>query len=182
MGKKLFISNLDFAITTDELKVMFETVGPCISVVIATDRDTKRSKGFAFIEMQTDADAAKAREQLNNKMINGRPMKVAEDRGKTGFGAPSGGEGQGDQPRKFEQLPPIQRMQLFKRSKKIDPFMQDPNKTIDYKDIAILGRFMSERGRILSRKLTNLSAYNQRKVAKAIKRAQNLGLLPFANV
>ncbi len=59
--------------------------------------------------------------------------------------------------------------------------MQDPEKAIDYKDVILLSRFLSERGRILSRRLTGLSAYNQRKVAKAIKRAQNLGLLPFCN-
>ncbi|MCB0311248.1 MAG: 30S ribosomal protein S18 [Bdellovibrionales bacterium] len=72
-------------------------------------------------------------------------------------------------------------MQLFRRRKKLDPFLEDPSLTVDYKDAAMLSRFVSERGRILSRRLTGLSAYNQRKVAKAIKRAQHLGLLPFAN-
>ena len=73
-------------------------------------------------------------------------------------------------------------MQLFRRRKKLDPFIEDPTKTIDYRDIAMLSKFLSERGRILGRKLTGLSAYNQRKLTKAIKRAQQLGLLPFANV
>ena len=181
MGKKLFISNLDFEITNDQLRDMFSAVGACISSVIATDRETRRSKGFAFVEMESEEDAKKAIDGLNNRIVNGRPMKVVEDRGKTG-GA-SGGEGEeggGRRPR--EILPPIQRMQLFKRRKKIDPFMQDPSKTVDYKDVAMLSRYLSERGKILSRRLTGLSAFNQRKLSKAIKRAQNLGLLPFSNV
>lgn len=182
MGKKLFISNLDFEVTTDQLRDMFLEQGACNSVVIAVDRDTKRSKGFAFIEMDNDDEAKKAIEALNNKMINGRPMKVCEDRGKTNqVGGGESSKSEGGQ-RKHEILPSIQRMQLFKRRKKLDPFMQDPTKTIDYKDVQILGKFVSERGRILSRRLTGLSAYNQRKVSKAIKRAQHLGLMPFSNV
>lgn len=179
MTKKLFVSNLDFEVTTDQLRDMFLEHGSCNSVVIALDRETKRSKGFAFIEMENDQEAQKAIAALNNKVINGRPMKVCEDRGKTGQG---GSEQKGEGGRRHEILPSIQRMQLFKRRKKLDPFMQDPNRTVDYKDVAILSRFVSERGRILSRRLTGLSAYNQRKVSKAIKRAQHLGLMPFSNV
>ena len=183
MAKKLFVSNLDFEVSNDQLRDMFLEHGACISVVIAVDRETKKSKGFAFIEMENDEDAQKAIELLNNKVINGRPMKVCEDRGKTG--SPGGGgeysKGEGGA-RKYEILPSIQRMQLFKRRKKLDPFMQDPSKTVDYRDVAILSRYVSERGRILSRRLTGLSAYNQRKVSKAIKRAQQIGLMPFSNV
>jgi small subunit ribosomal protein S18 len=182
MRKKLFISNLDFEITTDQLREMFSEIGPCLSVVIATDRETKRSKGFAFVEMETEEAARSAIEQLNNKVVNGRPMKVVEDRGKTASSGGGDGEASGDAPRRFEPLPPIQRMQLFKRRKKLDPFLEDPTKTIDYRDVATLSRFLSERGRLLSRRLTGLNAYNQRKVAKAIKRAQNLGLLPFTTI
>ena len=185
MAKKLFVSNLDFEVDTVTLRDLFTEVGGCISVVIATDRETKRSKGFAFVEMETDDDAAKAIQALNNKVINGRPMKVCEDRGKTGgHGASAeGGEGgRGEGGRRYEPLPPIQRTQLFKRRKKLDPFLEDPTKTVDYRDITMLSRFLSERGRILSRRLTGLSAYNQRKVSKAIKRAQNLGLLPSSTV
>lgn len=180
MGKKLFISNLDFEVSTDQLREMFLEYGPCVSVVIATDRETKRSKGFAFVEMENEPDAGKAVESLNNKVINGRPMKVCEDRGKNSGPAVSGGEGKTD--RRPEPLPSIQRMQLFRRRKKLDPFLQDPNKSVDYKDVALLSRFLSERGRILSRRLTGLTSYNQRKVSKAIKRAQHLGLLPFSSV
>lgn len=181
MSKKLFVSNLDFEVTNDQLRDMFLEFGSCNSVVIAVDRESKRSKGFAFIEMENDADAQKAITALNNKVINGRPMKVCEDRGKTNsFGGSGSDYSKGD--KRPEPLPSIQRMQLFKRRKKLDPFMQDPDKTVDYKDVAVLSRFVSERGRILSRRLTGLSAYNQRKVSKAIKRAQHLGLMPFSNV
>jgi small subunit ribosomal protein S18 len=178
MKKKLFISNLDFEITSDQLRDLFAEVAPAISVVVATDRESKRSKGFAFVEMENEDGAKFAIDQLNNKVINGRPIKVVFDRGKGG--AP-GAEVQDNGGRKFEPLPPIQRMQLFKRRRKIDPFMEDPTRTVDYKDVNMLSRFVSERGRILSRRLTGLSSYNQRKVAKAIKRAQNIGLLPFTN-
>jgi small subunit ribosomal protein S18 len=184
MGKKLFVSNLNFDITTDQLRDMFAEVGGVVSAVIAADRETKRSKGFAFVEMENDDWADKAVEALNNKVVSGRAMKVVEDRGKgvMGAGGPSASPAGGsDQPRKYEPLPPIQRMQLFRRRKKVDPFQQDPSKTVDYKDVVILSRFISERGRILSRRLTGLSSYNQRKVSKAIKRSQNLGLLPFSN-
>jgi len=187
MRKKLFISNLDFEITTDELRDLFPAAAPTFSVVIATDRETKRSKGFAFVEMESEDAATAAIQALNGKVVNGRPIKVVEDRGK---GTPAPGapgapgaagapEGEG---RRYEPLPPIQRMQLFKRRRKLDPFLEDPKAVIDYRDVTMLSRFLSERGRILSRRLTGLSAYNQRKVSKAIKRAQNLGLLPFSAV
>lgn len=179
MAKKLFVSNLDFEITTEQLRDMFSEVGACTSVVIATDRETKRSKGFAFVEMDGESEATKAIEVLNNKVINGRPMKVVQDRGKTS--GPESRESSSENKR-FEPLPPIQRMQLFKRKKKLDPFTQDPSRTVDYKDVALLAKFISERGKILSRRLTGLNAYNQRKVSKAIKRAQNLGLMPSSTV
>jgi small subunit ribosomal protein S18 len=73
-------------------------------------------------------------------------------------------------------------MQLFKRRRKLDPFTEDPTKSIDYRDAAMLSKFVSERGRILSRRLTGLTSYNQRKMSKAIKRAQSLGLMPFTTV
>jgi len=171
MKNKLFVSNIDFDVQTEQLREMFEEVAEVVNAVIATDRETKRSKGFAFIEMNNEEAAASAIEALNNKVINGRPMKVCLDRGKGGDDDKGG--------RKREFLPPIQRMQLFRRRKKVDPFLDDPNQTVDYRDVALLSRCVSERGRILSRRLTGLSAYHQRKVAKAIKRAQSLGLMPY---
>ncbi len=183
MKKKLFVSNLDFSVTEDQLKELFEAVGETQSVVLATDRESGRSKGFAFIEMNSEDLATKAIEDLNEKELSGRPIRVCEDRGKGGgpsSGPRSSSSDGGGERRQREHLPPIQRMQIFRRKKKLDPFMQDPSKTVDYRDVATLGRFVSERGKILSRRLTGLSAYNQRQVAKAIKRAQNLGLMPYS--
>ena len=182
MKTKLFISNLDFDVSTEQLAEMFTEIGPCANVVIAKDRETKRSKGFAFIEMESEEDAKQAIEKLNNSVVNGRPMKVSYDRGKAGdTNAPAADRGAAGQ-RKHEYLPPIQRMQLFRKKRKLDPFLEDPTKTVDYRDVATLSRFVSERGKILSRRLTGLNAYNQRKVTKAIKRAQQLGLMPFSTV
>ena len=179
--KKLFISNLDFEVTSEQLSQLFEEIGATVSVVVASDRETKRSKGFAFVEMEREEDARSAIETLNNRAVNGRPMKVCEDRGKNaGPSSSEGGSSEGG--RKFEPLPSIQRMQLFKRRRKLDPFTEDPRRSIDYKDVAMLSKFVSERGRILSRRLTGLTAYNQRKVSKAIKRAQSLGLMAFTSI
>lgn len=200
MGKKLFVSNLDFEISADQVREMFTGFGAVVSAVLAMDRETRRSKGFAFVEMAQSEDADKAVAALNNKIVNGRPMKVAEDRGKTGAGAPAstggfannsapaggsaapmaGGEEGGK--RRFEPLPAIQRTQLFRRRKKMDPFIEDPTKVIDFRDVSILSKFITERGRIMGRRLTGLTAFNQRKLTKAIKRAQSLGLMPYANV
>jgi small subunit ribosomal protein S18 len=131
--------------------------------------------------MEREEDAKKAIESLNNRSLNGRPMKVCEDRGKNA--GPSTGTSEGQEgARRFEPLPSIQRTQLFKRRKKLDPFTEDPTKSIDYKDVAMLSKFVSERGRILSRRLTGLTAYNQRKVSKAIKRAQSLGLMAYTSI
>jgi small subunit ribosomal protein S18 len=74
----------------------------------------------------------------------------------------------------------MQRVLFFKRRRKADPFEENPNLKIDFRDVRILSRFLSERGRILPRRLTGLSAYNQRRMARAIKRSQNIGLLSFS--
>lgn len=171
--KKLFVSNLDFDVTEDQVRELFSQVATVIDVSLAVDRETRRSKGFAFVEMESAEAAKKVIDELNERELNGRPIRVTEDRGK------GGGKDEERRPREF--LPPIQRMQLFRRRKKIDPFISDPEKTIDYRDVAMLSRFVSERGKILSRRMTGLTAYNQRKVAKAIKRAQNVGLMPFTS-
>lgn len=176
MKNKLFISNLDFSITQDQLEDIFSEVGNFLGIVIATDKDS-RSRGFAFVEMKDEESAQKAVDVLNNREINGRPMKVSFDRGKNQDNLKAGEKTQGQLK---EQLPPIQRMQLFKKKKKLDPFIDDPNLTIDYRDVILLSKFVSEKGKILSRKLTGLTAHNQRKVAKAIKRSQNLGLMAFS--
>ncbi len=68
---------------------------------------------------------------------------------------------------------------FFRRSKNC-PFSEEGAPAIDYKDIKLLTRFVSERGKILPRRITSVSAKSQRKLAAAIKRARILALLPFA--
>jgi len=177
--KKLFVSNLDFEVSEEQLKELFAGIASVTSVTLAVDRETRRSKGFAFVEMDSEESAKTAIKELNDKEVSGRPIRVTEDRGKGGGFASKGAEGEDRGPR--EHLPPIQRMQLFRKRTKVDPFLSDPDKVVDYRDVAMMSKFVSERGKILSRKMTGLTAQNQRKVAKAIKRAQNLGLMPFSS-
>ena len=67
----------------------------------------------------------------------------------------------------------------FKRRKKVDFIAANKIETVDYKDTELLKRFISERGKILPRRVTGTSAKNQRKVVNAIKRARVMALLPF---
>ena len=79
MSKKIYVGNLSFRTTEEELTALFEQVGAVESVSIITDRDTGRSKGFGFVSMGDD-DAEKAIEQLNGKDFGGRALTVNEAR------------------------------------------------------------------------------------------------------
>jgi len=78
MKKKLYVGNLSFQTTETELKDLFGQSGAVETVRIITDRDTGRSKGFGFVEMQEGGDHAIA--QLNGKDFNGRALTVNEAR------------------------------------------------------------------------------------------------------
>jgi RNA recognition motif-containing protein len=80
MAKKLYVGNLSYNTTEDQLHTLFNEVGPVESVALITDRQTGQSKGFAFVEMQNNADAQKAIESLNNKEVDGRALTVNEAR------------------------------------------------------------------------------------------------------
>jgi RNA recognition motif-containing protein len=80
MANKLYVGNLSYNTTEDQLHTLFTQVGPVESVALITDRQTGQSKGFAFVEMQSSSDAQKAIEQLNNKEIDGRALTVNEAR------------------------------------------------------------------------------------------------------
>jgi RNA recognition motif-containing protein len=80
MNKKLYVGNINYDTTEDKLRDEFSKVGTVESVSIITDRMTGRSKGFAFIEMETEKDAQAAIEQMNNKVVEGRTITVAEAR------------------------------------------------------------------------------------------------------
>ena len=91
MGRKLYVGNLGYSVTTDDLKELFGQIGSCESITIINDRDTGQSKGFGFVEMTTDAEAQKAIQQLNSKDFKGRALKVNEANERPGGGNRGGG-------------------------------------------------------------------------------------------
>jgi len=91
MGRKIFVGNLSFDTTSKDLESLFATCGTCESASVITDRDTGRSRGFAFIEMASDSDAQAAISQLNEQPFGGRPLIVNEARPM----APRSGAGHG---------------------------------------------------------------------------------------
>ncbi len=98
MGTKLYVGNLSFRTTSEELREAFGAVGTVESASVIEDRDTGRSRGFAFVEMATAEEAAAAIEQFNGKDFGGRNLTVneakpREDRG--GRGGYGGGRGGG---------------------------------------------------------------------------------------
>jgi RNA recognition motif-containing protein len=96
MSKKLFVGNLPYTTTEDSLRAMFSTDGRNVSrVTIVTDRDSGRSRGFAFVEMSTDEEAQAAVSALNGKELDGRPLRVdiAHDKPAGGGGGGGGGRG-----------------------------------------------------------------------------------------
>ena len=80
MAKKLYVGNLSYDLTTDQLKDHFAQAGTISDVVVITDSRTGRSKGFGFVEFEKDEDAKKAIELFNGKDMNGRNLVVNEAR------------------------------------------------------------------------------------------------------
>ena len=95
MNKKLYVGNLPFSTTDEQLREMFEQHGATSSVNVIVDRETGRSRGFAFVEFETAESAQAAREALDGKEIEGRPLRVNEayERGSRGGGGGGGGYG-----------------------------------------------------------------------------------------
>jgi len=93
--KNLFVGNMSFQTTESELRSLFEPFGQITRVHIAMDRETGRARGFAFVEMTNDDEAAKAIAGLDGKEVNGRNLKVNEARPKGEGGAPRGPRGFG---------------------------------------------------------------------------------------
>jgi len=97
--KNIFVGNLSFSTTEDELRQMFEAFGQVDRVSIMTDRDTGRSRGFGFVEMASNEDGEKAITALNGSQTGGRTLNVNEARPKTersGGGGGGGGRDRGD--------------------------------------------------------------------------------------
>jgi RNA recognition motif-containing protein len=89
--KNLFVGNMSFQTTEADLRALFEPFGQLTRVHIAMDRETGRARGFAFVEMPNDAEAAKAIQALDGKDLGGRNIKVNEARPKEAGGGGGGG-------------------------------------------------------------------------------------------
>jgi RNA recognition motif-containing protein len=106
MGKKLYVGNLSYTVDSSALEQLFGAHGQVVSAQIINDRDTGRSKGFGFVEMSSDTEAAAAIAALNGQQHEGRALTVNEARpreerggggggGRGGYGGGGGGGGRG---------------------------------------------------------------------------------------
>lgn len=93
MGKKLYVGNLSYSVSSEGLAELFSGYGNVESARLITDRDTGRSKGFGFVEMSTDDEAKKCIEDLNGRDYEGRAMNVSEARPQEERGGRGGGGG-----------------------------------------------------------------------------------------
>jgi RNA recognition motif-containing protein len=88
---KLYVGNLPEGMTEDRLQALFAEAGPVMSVKIITDRFTGQSRGFGFVEMETNADGQRAISMLNGKSTDGKPLTVNEARPQQKSGGRGGG-------------------------------------------------------------------------------------------
>jgi cold-inducible RNA-binding protein len=91
MGRKIFVGNLAFDTTNQDLEALFATIGTCESASVVTDRATGRSRGFGFVEMSSQDEARRAIAELNGREVQGRAINVSEAKERS-----SGGGGGGD--------------------------------------------------------------------------------------
>lgn len=97
MGHKLFVGGLSFSTSSERLREAFAAIGAVESATVVTDRETGRSRGFGFVEMQTAEDAQQAVSRLNGKDLDGRQIKVeiAKPSDRSGGGGRREGPGRG---------------------------------------------------------------------------------------
>lgn len=93
MAKRLYVGNLAYSVTSEDLQQIFEQHGVVRSAQVLSDRDTGRSRGFGFVEMDNDEEADQAISQLDGSDHNGRRLTVNEARPRTGDGGGGGGGG-----------------------------------------------------------------------------------------
>lgn len=74
--KKLFVTNLEYTVTSDDLGNLFSQYGTVATAMVVKDRESGRSKGYGFVEMELQEEAARAIEELNGKKLKGRVIKV----------------------------------------------------------------------------------------------------------
>jgi len=90
MGKKLYVGNLAYSVTSEALEQMFLEFGTVVSAQVIQDRDTGRSKGFGFVEMQSDEAAQRAIGGMHEKDVGGRSLTVNEAKPREGGGGRGG--------------------------------------------------------------------------------------------
>ena len=98
MGKKLFVGNLAYAVTEDDLRELFAPIGTCEAISLVLDRETGQSRGFGFVTMASADDAERAKKQLDGADLKGRRLRVddANDQGsRPARGGGGGGRGAG---------------------------------------------------------------------------------------
>ena len=95
MSTRLYVGNLNFRTTSEELREIFSQAGEVENATVVEDRDTGRSRGFGFVEMATAEGAAAAIEQFNGKELGGRALTVNEARPRVERGGGYGGGGGG---------------------------------------------------------------------------------------
>ena len=93
MAKNIYVGNLSFDTTEDSLRGLFAQAGTVTSCNVIMDRETNRPRGFAFVEMSSDAEAQKAISELDGKDVDGRALKVNEAKPRENRGGGGGGGG-----------------------------------------------------------------------------------------
>ena len=95
MATNIYVGNLPWSTTTDDLYAMFQQYGAVTRAQVVTDRETGRSRGFGFVEMPNEAEANAAIAALNNQPMNGRPLTVNVAKPREGGGGGGGARGGG---------------------------------------------------------------------------------------
>ncbi|HXG09216.1 MAG TPA: RNA-binding protein [Gemmataceae bacterium] len=95
MAKNIYVGNLVWEATSDDLYALFQEHGTVSEAQVITDRETGRSRGFGFVKMSNDQEAQKAIEALNGALYKGRPLTVNEARPREDRGGRGGGRGGG---------------------------------------------------------------------------------------
>ncbi len=97
MASKVFVGNLSYNTTKEQVQELFAQAGPLTDVFLPTDRETGRMRGFAFVTYESDEDAQKAIQQFNGQQLDGRPLRVnpAEEKPRRDFKPRSYGDSGG---------------------------------------------------------------------------------------